>query len=75
MGIPCHVEIDGVPFRPRKPYVFATLPRVGESLFLEWDENEGQYPEFLVYAVHHVPDDVQELQAFTVLKVRKANAR
>ena len=70
MSIPCLIEIDGITYTPRKPYVFAALPRVGEAISLEWED--GSYPEYVVWKIRHVPDDVQDLPAFTVLFVRKA---
>lgn len=69
MGVPCLVEIDGTAYKPRKPYVFACLPRIGETVSLEWDGEE--YPRFIVYRIVRVPDEVQEQPAFTVLFVRK----
>ncbi len=71
MTIPCLIEIDGVPYTPRKPYQFATLPRVGEWVALEWDDEAARYPRYTVRAVCHVPDDVQDLPAFTVLYVER----
>ena len=72
MSIPCIVEIDGVAYKIREPYQFATLPRIGETISLEWDEEKKNYQSFYVYGVLHVPDEVQELPAFTVLRVRRA---
>jgi hypothetical protein len=71
MTVPCIVEIDGVSYKPRKPYVFATLPRIGETICLEWDEDGDGYASYVVYGVRHVPDDVQEIPACTVLWVKK----
>jgi hypothetical protein len=68
LGVPCHIEIEGVPFEPRAPRVFAKLPRIGETVALEW--NGDQFPIYTVYDVRHVPDGVEEKPAFTVLFVR-----
>lgn len=70
MSIPCHVEIEGVAFKPRKPYIFSALPRIGETVVLEWEND--RYPQFIVVEVKHVPDDIEATPAFTVLTVRKA---
>ena len=72
MGIPCIIEIEDVPYEPRSPYVFATLPRIGETISLAWDGD--CYPKFTVCGVRHVPDDVEDRPAFTVLLVRKAGS-
>jgi len=71
MSIACHVEIDGVPYEPRKPFVFATLPRIGEWISLNWDQERGDYPRYTVRAIRHVPDEVEDQPAFTVLYVAK----
>jgi hypothetical protein len=73
MVVPCHVKIDGAEYKPRAPYTFAVLPRIGEIITLEWDGD--RFPEFEVYAVFHVPDGVEDKPAFTVLHVRKADRR
>ena len=70
MTIPCLVEIEFVPYIPRPPYMFAALPRIGETIVLDWDGD--QYSEYVVYKVLHVPDGTQEKPAFTVLRVRSA---
>ena len=70
MGVSCHVEIEGVPYTPRKPYVFASCPRVGDVIILPHGE-EGTTAEFAVVAVVHVPDRIDnDLSAFTVLHAK-----
>lgn len=71
MGIPCQIRIDGVAYEPREPYVFACLPRIGETISLEWRDDHG-YPQFVIHKVLHIPDGVQELPAFTVLFVKES---
>jgi hypothetical protein len=69
MSIPCHVEIEGEGLKPNKSYVFATLPRIGEVIALEFDGDK--YPEFVVVAVRHIPDGVEERPAYTVLRIKR----
>ena len=70
MSVPCIIEIEDIPYTPRRPYIFATLPRIGETVCLEWDGD--RFPPYMVYGVRHVPDGVDnDLPAFTVLHVRK----
>jgi len=71
MGIPCLITIEDGAYKPRRPYVFAVLPRVGELVCLDWDGD--RYPEFAVVEVKHIPDNVEELPAYTVLTVRKVD--
>ena len=69
MSIGCIIEKEGEVFKPHKPYQFACLPRIGETISLEW-EGDG-YPKFRVEQVIHVPDDVEDQPAFTVLHVKR----
>lgn len=70
MTISCIIEKEGEPFKPHKPYQFAALPRIGETVSLEWED--GVYPQYVVTNVIHVPDQIEDRPAFTVLHVRKA---
>jgi hypothetical protein len=69
MGISCLIEIEDVRYKPRAPYVFACLPRIGETVSLEWEDDK--YPKFIVYRVIHVPDAVQDKPPHTILHVRR----
>lgn len=73
MSVSCHVEIDGAPDEPRKPYTFAQLPRVGEWVSLFWDQDRGNFPRFTVRAIRHIPDGAEELAAYTVLYVAEGS--
>ena len=66
----CHIQIEGAEFRLHSPYKFAAVPRVGEVVYLDLDNETGS--EYVVYDVHHNPDGVQSMSAFVVLYVRKA---
>lgn len=65
------IQIDDISFKPSKPFLFACLPRVGEVVSLEWESD--RHPQFIVYKVLHVPAEVQDQAAFTVLFVRKVS--
>jgi hypothetical protein len=66
----CHSHIEGAEFRLHEPYKFVVVPRVGEVVYLDLDNETGS--EYVVYDVRHNPDGVQKLTEFVVLYVRKA---
>jgi hypothetical protein len=66
----CHIHIEGAEFRLHQPFKFAVVPRVGEVVNLDLENETGS--EFVVYDVHHNPDGVQNLPASVVLYVRRA---
>jgi hypothetical protein len=70
LDILCHIHIEGSEFRLHPPYTFVAVPRVGEVVYLDLDNETGS--EYVVYDVHHNPDGVKKLSAFVVLYVRKA---
>jgi hypothetical protein len=70
LSVPCHIEIDGFELKMPKATVFAELPRIGETVVLDWEGD--RYSKFLVYEVRHVAEGVKDMPAFTVLLVRRA---
>ena len=70
MDILCHIHIEGAEFRLHAPYKFAAVPRVGEVVKLDVDNETGS--DYVVYEVSHNPEGAQKLSAFVVLHVRKA---
>jgi len=67
--IACYIDTGNS--EPHRTYEFAALPRIGESLVLEWSEADSGYPIYTVTDIHHMPDDVQNRPSFIVLFVKK----
>jgi len=68
--ISCLIDIEGRPYKPHRPYQFASLPRVGETVSLEWDGE--RYPVYRVYNILHVPEGAQTGGTSILLYVRPA---
>jgi hypothetical protein len=70
MTISCRIEFEDGTTPKRLPYRFDCLPRIGETIALEWDDKLSRYPTYAIVGICHVPDDAQEIPAFTVLRVK-----